>query len=116
MFQIGPLELAVVLVIALIVLGPQRLPDVARSVGRGMREFRTALNDESRDDEHEPYEEPEDDEPADEGPKKLEAAHRTDAQGSQQKDAAAAHRDAGQATYQKDAESSESSSSSSERV
>ena len=50
MFQIGPLELAVVLVIALLVLGPQRLPDVARSVGRGMREFRNALSDDSDDD------------------------------------------------------------------
>ena len=51
MFQVGPLELAVVLIIALLVLGPQRLPDVARSLGRGMREFRSALNDEHHDDE-----------------------------------------------------------------
>ena len=51
MFQIGPLELAVVLIIALLVLGPQRLPDVARSVGRGMREFRNALNEDQPDDE-----------------------------------------------------------------
>ena len=50
MFQVGPLELAVVLIIALLVLGPQRLPDVARSVGRGMREFRNALNEEPSDD------------------------------------------------------------------
>jgi sec-independent protein translocase protein TatA len=52
MFQIGPLELAVVLIIALIVLGPQRLPQAARSVGRGMREFRNALS-EDHDDERE---------------------------------------------------------------
>lgn len=42
------------LVIALIVLGPQRLPDVARSVGKGMREFKAALsaeNDDEDDDE-----------------------------------------------------------------
>ena len=45
MFQIGPLELLVVAVIALLVLGPQRLPDAARAVGRGMREFRSALED-----------------------------------------------------------------------
>jgi TatA/E family protein of Tat protein translocase len=55
-FNVGPLELIVVLIIALIVLGPQRLPDVARSVGRGMREFRSALDrpDEDDDVEHEP--------------------------------------------------------------
>ena len=55
MFNVGPLELIVVLIIALIVLGPQRLPDVARSVGRGMREFRSALESHGDDeDEVEP--------------------------------------------------------------
>ena len=34
----------VLLVIALLVLGPQRLPDMAKSVGKGMREFRAALS------------------------------------------------------------------------
>ena len=42
--NVGPLELLVIAVIALIVLGPQRLPEVARSAGRGMREFREALS------------------------------------------------------------------------
>ena len=42
--SIGPLELVVVLVIALIVLGPKKLPEVGRSVGRGMREFRESLS------------------------------------------------------------------------
>jgi sec-independent protein translocase protein TatA len=51
-FNIGPLELLVVLVIALLVLGPQRLPEVARSVGRGLREFRGALDREDDEDEH----------------------------------------------------------------
>lgn len=46
MFQVGPLEIVVVLVIALLVIGPQKLPDVARSVGRGMREFRSAIEGE----------------------------------------------------------------------
>jgi sec-independent protein translocase protein TatA len=49
-FNISPLEIVVLLVIALIVLGPQRLPEMARSVGRGMREFRAALSSD-RDDE-----------------------------------------------------------------
>ena len=44
MFQVGPLELLIVGIIALLVLGPQRLPDAARAMGRGMREFRGALN------------------------------------------------------------------------
>jgi sec-independent protein translocase protein TatA len=49
----GPLELLVILGIALIVLGPKRLPDAARSVGRGMREFKETLqgvNDYDDDD------------------------------------------------------------------
>ncbi len=39
----GPLELIVILGIALIVLGPKKLPEAARSVGRGMREFKETL-------------------------------------------------------------------------
>jgi len=42
MFNIGPLELIVILVIALLVVGPSRLPEVGRSIGRGIREFRRA--------------------------------------------------------------------------
>jgi sec-independent protein translocase protein TatA len=40
---IGPLELVVVLVIALLILGPKRLPQAARSLGQGMREFKDSL-------------------------------------------------------------------------
>ena len=58
MFNISPLEIMVLLVIALIVLGPQRLPEMARSVGRGMREFRAALTSDSRDDEDDELERP----------------------------------------------------------
>ena len=54
----GPLELLVIGLIALIVLGPKRLPEAARSVGRGMRELRQALTAES-DDEREREREPE---------------------------------------------------------
>ena len=39
----GPLELLVILGIALIVLGPKKLPEAARSVGRGVREFKETL-------------------------------------------------------------------------
>jgi sec-independent protein translocase protein TatA len=41
--SIGPLELVVVLAIALIILGPKRLPDAGKSLGRGMREFKDSL-------------------------------------------------------------------------
>lgn len=49
--NIGPMELIIVLVIALIVIGPKRLPEVGKSLGRGMREFKDSLSgDSSRDD------------------------------------------------------------------
>ena len=41
--NIGPLEIAIVLVIALIVFGPKRLPSLGRSVGQGITEFREGL-------------------------------------------------------------------------
>jgi sec-independent protein translocase protein TatA len=51
--NVGPMELIVILVIALIVLGPKKLPEVGRSLGKGMREFKESLSAESapRDDD-----------------------------------------------------------------
>lgn len=52
MFGIGVPELLVILVVALIVLGPKRLPDVAKALGKGLAEFRRAtagLTDELRE-------------------------------------------------------------------
>lgn len=43
MFGLGVPELIVILVIALIVLGPGRLPDVGKFLGRSLRDFRDAL-------------------------------------------------------------------------
>jgi sec-independent protein translocase protein TatA len=55
--NIGPLEIAVVLIVALIILGPKKLPDMGRSVGKGMREFKEAIAGNSNHDD-------EDDKPA----------------------------------------------------
>jgi sec-independent protein translocase protein TatA len=41
--NVGPLELAVVLAIALVIFGPKRIPDLGRSLGRGMREFKDSV-------------------------------------------------------------------------
>jgi sec-independent protein translocase protein TatA len=45
------MELIVVLAIALIVLGPKRLPDAGKSVGKGMREFKESLSMDHEDDD-----------------------------------------------------------------
>lgn len=44
MFDISPIQIIIVLVIALLVFGPKKLPELARSVGRGVREFRGAIS------------------------------------------------------------------------
>jgi sec-independent protein translocase protein TatA len=41
--NIGPLEIAIVLVVVLLIFGPKRLPSLGRSVGEGVREPRTSL-------------------------------------------------------------------------
>jgi sec-independent protein translocase protein TatA len=48
--NIGPMELIIVLVIALVVLGPKRLPDAGKSLGRGIREFKGSLSGDKDDD------------------------------------------------------------------
>jgi TatA/E family protein of Tat protein translocase len=45
MLNIGPQELLIILVIALLVVGPQRLPELGRSIGRGLRELRKAQDE-----------------------------------------------------------------------
>ena len=47
--NIGPLEIAIVLVIVLIIFGPKRLPELGRSMGRGIREFRGSISGDHND-------------------------------------------------------------------
>jgi sec-independent protein translocase protein TatA len=50
-FGIGPLELIIVLVIALVVFGPKKLPELGRSLGTGMREFKDSITGGDKDDD-----------------------------------------------------------------
>jgi sec-independent protein translocase protein TatA len=53
-FNVGPMELIVVLAIALIVLGPKRLPDAGRALGNGIRNFKRGLVEEPAQTSEEP--------------------------------------------------------------
>ncbi len=48
--NIGPMELAIVLIIALVIVGPKKLPDLGRSAGKGLREFKDSVTGD-KDDE-----------------------------------------------------------------
>jgi sec-independent protein translocase protein TatA len=54
MVNIGPGELILVLAIALIVLGPKKLPEVGRSIGHALREFKESVSGEKHDDDERP--------------------------------------------------------------
>lgn len=60
----GPLEIGIVLLIVLVVFGPKRLPDLGRSLGTGMREFKDSITGSHKDE--------------DDGPSKLTAAAEAD--------------------------------------
>ena len=47
----GPLEIVILLVIVLLIFGPKRLPDLGRSLGSGMRNFKDSVTGKDSDDE-----------------------------------------------------------------
>lgn len=61
---IGMMEILIVGVVALLVFGPKRLPEIGRSLGRGMREFKTSVTADERDDGLTAVPELKEDEPA----------------------------------------------------
>ncbi len=58
MFGLGFGEIVIVLILALVLLGPQRLPDVAKQLGKALRDFRRATDDLKEQFETELYSEP----------------------------------------------------------
>lgn len=51
--NIGPMEILVVLIVALVVFGPKRLPELGNSLGKGIREFKGSIGGEGKDEEAE---------------------------------------------------------------
>ncbi|CAN5182210.1 hypothetical protein BH20ACT16_BH20ACT16_00180 [soil metagenome] len=60
----GPLEIGIILLIVLVIFGPKRLPDLGKSLGSGMREFKDSITGNHKDD--------------DDGPSKLSAEAKAD--------------------------------------
>jgi len=57
-FGVGPLEIGIVLLVVLVLFGPKRLPDLGRSLGKGLHEFKESVTgkDDDRDDLPKPAE------------------------------------------------------------
>jgi len=53
-FGIGATEMIILLVVILVVFGPKRLPEMGRSLGKGMREFKDSISGKDDDDRDEP--------------------------------------------------------------
>ena len=57
-FSVGRMELVLVLAIALIVLGPKRLPEAGKALGKGLREFKDSVSGIGQDDDDDEEREP----------------------------------------------------------
>ncbi|MBA3348403.1 MAG: twin-arginine translocase TatA/TatE family subunit [Actinobacteria bacterium] len=53
-FGIGIWEILILLLVVLLVFGPKRLPEMGRSLGKGMREFKDSISGDDKDDDDEP--------------------------------------------------------------
>jgi sec-independent protein translocase protein TatA len=76
--NIGPLELVIVLIVVLVIFGPKRLPELGRSLGGGLREFKDSITGKNRDEEPKSAAE-------------VEAAHDESVEGELLRDPAAKH-------------------------
>ena len=95
MFGIGAQELIVILVIALLVFGPSKLPELARSLGKGLAEFRRASSDLRQTLSAEPAP---DKPPRSEAPRELVAPAQAVGEPVREEQAATAGRDASEAS------------------
>ena len=73
--NVGPLEIIIVLVIALIVFGPKRLPELGKSLGRGINEFREGVSSIGKDHDDDDDDYDDDAEPAELTPPPTDAQH-----------------------------------------
>jgi Tat protein translocase TatB subunit len=85
MFNIGPLELIVILLVALLVVGPKRLPEMSRTIGKSLRELRKTTEDMRRsiefdieDDQEDPPAPPLEEPPTGPEPKQPQPPDRPD--------------------------------------
>ncbi len=74
-FGIGTVEIVLILIAALIVFGPKRLPELGRSMGRGIREFKNSVTSDKDDDDDDDVRELEHPSAAEERPLEGEVVH-----------------------------------------